>query len=209
MERDNVLEIYNTSMSDSRQIMTSILALLAQQETTIQTIINARNAVPPIQPFWQSRRARARRETTLPVLPTPAPVPAPVSTSTQPLPGIDSSLNVVEDLLFSQVTENDRYGMCPITYEEFDGESEITRIRYCGHYFSRQAITRWLTTNSSCPICRHNTRPNNIVPPPPPPPDTTLIDNMIGILSNELNSENSLAAFNSLVFHFDIAENLD
>ena len=198
MEHDDVLEIYNTSISESRQIMVSILALLAQQETTIQNIINARVAAPrvePIQPVWQSSRTRAMREPTTVVLPT---IPPPAA--------VDISLNAVEDLLFSQVPENDRYDSCPITYEEFDNESEITRIRYCGHYFSRHAITRWLTTNSQCPICRHNTRPE---PAPAHINRETLIDNMIGILSNELNTENNLSAFNSLVFHFDIAENID
>ena len=205
MEHENVLELYNNSLSESRQILAAIVALLAQQETTIQNIINARVAAPrvePIQPVWQSRRTRARQEPTPIVLPT---IPSPAA--------VDISLNAVEDLLFSQVPENDRYESCPITYEEFGSESEITRIRHCGHYFSRQAITRWLTTNSCCPICRHNTRPEiataHATAHATASNRETLIDNMIGILTSDLSSENNMSAFNSLVFHFDIAENID
>lgn len=43
---------------------------------------------------------------------------------------------------------------CPITHETFNVGDEIIKINRCGHYFKPQAITRWLSTNNICPVCR-------------------------------------------------------
>ena len=178
-----------------------MISILAQQETTVQSLVEANTRASrrernssrnvPIQPIWQSRFGRHAREATDNVLPP------------QPNPVIDASLNPIEDLLFADVPESDRYESCPITYEEFNNESEITRVRHCGHYFSRQAITRWLTTSNNCPICRHAIRPEaaTIVN------RETMIENMINILTRDLVADNRHPAFNSLIFHVDIADN--
>jgi hypothetical protein len=204
MNYNRALDNYITSIAESRQLLRSMISVLVQQETTIQTIIrsntvSSQHDLPiapsnvPIQPIWQSHFVRRTRETTDNVLPS------------RPNPIIDSSLNPTEDLMFANVPENDRYESCPITYEEFNNESEITRIRHCGHYFSRQAITRWLTTNNHCPICRHAIRPETTTNVN----RETMIDNMLDILTRDLLTDNRPGAVNSLIFHVDIADNAD
>ena len=51
-----------------------------------------------------------------------------------------------------------RYQSCPICHDTFTPETEILRIRHCGHYFSRNAILTWFDMNCHCPICRHDIR---------------------------------------------------
>jgi hypothetical protein len=208
MTDNRVLENYIVSVTESRRVITNAMSILSQQENLLQTIIRGntnsniptrinRSNVPvrpvrPIRPIWQTRYGSQQRETVDNVLPT------------HPTPTTDVSLNPTEDLLFANVPEDDRYESCPITYEEFNNESEITRIRHCGHYFSRQAITRWLTTSNNCPICRH-------VITPDPNTNTareTMIDNMINILTRDLETNNNRHSDNSLIFHIDLIDNI-
>jgi len=202
MSDNHVLENYIASVTESRRVITNAMSILSQQENLLQSIIrgNTNSNLPmrinrrnvPIRPIWQTRHGSQQRETVDNVLPT------------RPTPSNDASLNPTEDLLFVDVPEDDRYESCPITYEEFNNESEITRIRHCGHYFSRQAITRWLTTSNNCPICRHVIRPD----PPPNTARETMIDNMINILTRDLETNNNRHSENSLLFHIDLIDNI-
>jgi hypothetical protein len=202
MSDNHVLENYIASVTESRRVITNAMSILSQQENLLQSIIrgNTNSNLPmrinrrnvPIRPIWQTRHGSQQRETVDNVLPT------------RPTPSNDASLNPTEDLLFVDVPEDDRYESCPITYEEFNNESEITRIRHCGHYFSRQAITRWLTTSNNCPICRHVIRPD----PHPNTARETMIDNMINILTRDLETNNNRHSENSLLFHIDLIDNI-
>lgn len=67
-----------------------------------------------------------------------------------------------ENLLFSDLSNDiQRYQSCPVSHEPFTDNTEITRIRSCGHYFSRPAFRQWFDINVHCPICRQDIR-NNI-----------------------------------------------
>lgn len=50
---------------------------------------------------------------------------------------------------------------CPITLENFNPDSNVTRIRTCGHIFNQAALERWFRTSARCPMCRIDIR----VPP--------------------------------------------
>ena len=201
MDDIRVLDNYIATITESRQLLRSIVSILVHQETTMQSIIETNTRTSrrernssrssPIHTIWQSQFGRHSRETTDNILPP------------QSNPTFDSSLNPTEDLLFANVPENNRYESCPITYEDFNNESEITRIRHCGHYFSRQAITRWLITNNHCPICRHAIRSDTTTTDG----RETMIDNMISILTRDLAADNIRGPVNSLIFHIDIADN--
>ena len=66
-----------------------------------------------------------------------------------------SALNNVQ---YSAI-QNPQNNTCPITFETFAGESQVTQLNVCGHIFNREAIRNWLRTNSTCPLCRHDIRP--------------------------------------------------
>ena len=66
-----------------------------------------------------------------------------------------------ENLLFSELPNDiQRYQSCPVSHEPFTDNTEITRIRSCGHYFSRPAFRQWFDINVHCPICRQDIRDN-------------------------------------------------
>jgi hypothetical protein len=39
-----------------------------------------------------------------------------------------------------------------------NGNTQLRRIRHCGHVFHRVCIDTWLSSNVRCPICRHDVR---------------------------------------------------
>lgn len=45
---------------------------------------------------------------------------------------------------------------CPITWEEFTVNEEVTQIIPCGHIFKSAGLMRWFTLCTSCPVCRYN-----------------------------------------------------
>jgi hypothetical protein len=47
---------------------------------------------------------------------------------------------------------------CPITHENFSDNTEVALFNRCEHVFNRTAATRWLQSNSTCPVCRDNIR---------------------------------------------------
>ena len=64
-----------------------------------------------------------------------------------------------ENLLFSEIPVSiDRYQQCPISQDNFQPDTPITRIRRCGHYFERDSIATWFQTSCRCPICRADIR---------------------------------------------------
>jgi hypothetical protein len=64
-----------------------------------------------------------------------------------------------ENILFSDIPPSiDRYQQCPISHDNFQANTPITRIRRCGHYFERESIATWFQNNSRCPICRADIR---------------------------------------------------
>lgn len=64
-----------------------------------------------------------------------------------------------ENMLFSEIPACiDRYQQCPISQDNFQPNTPITRIIRCGHYFERDSIATWFQTSSICPICRADIR---------------------------------------------------
>jgi len=64
-----------------------------------------------------------------------------------------------ENIMFSEIPANiDRYQQCPISHENFQPNTPITRIRRCRHYFERDSIATWFQTSCRCPICRADIR---------------------------------------------------
>lgn len=47
--------------------------------------------------------------------------------------------------------------VCPITFNRFTDEKDITILPLCGHAFSAQGLSVWLKNHDSCPICRKHT----------------------------------------------------
>jgi len=61
----------------------------------------------------------------------------------------------VEIVSYSNIEPNTR---CPISLEEFNLVSNISRIRYCGHIFKTRHLNTWFRNNVRCPVCRYDIR---------------------------------------------------
>lgn len=216
MDQSNtIFTQYMASVATSRQIILTALTLLAQQETNIDRIMNniQRTNTEPVQ-IWQSftrpvNNTNIQREhlnNTFVELLTEAlinqtnrrrPVDGTLLTATQ-------IRNATETMLFSELPTNpniENYYSCPISYENFVDESEITRLRYCGHYFCRDSIMRWLAINTHCPMCRYdlrNDQTTNSLDSNTPIPNDNSLNNILGEMISNFDEQNE-----TFVFHID------
>ena len=71
----------------------------------------------------------------------------------------NNSLNEQQISQYTQTifyTEQLNEPRCPITQENFEEGEEICQIIHCGHYFKKNAIYRWFSRSTNCPVCRYN-----------------------------------------------------
>ena len=47
---------------------------------------------------------------------------------------------------------------CPISYEQFEFNTDVMQINHCRHIFSPTNLRRWFETGHQCPVCRHDIR---------------------------------------------------
>ena len=50
---------------------------------------------------------------------------------------------------------------CPICMDMFEDASYL---RHCGHEFCNSCISRWLSTNNTCPVCRDHADSGDLMP---------------------------------------------
>ncbi|PKU83348.1 RING-H2 finger protein ATL72-like [Dendrobium catenatum] len=59
---------------------------------------------------------------------------------------------------------NDQLTECPICLFEFTDGEKVRVLPSCNHSFHVQCIDMWLSSHSSCPICRHSLLDRSEVP---------------------------------------------
>ena len=59
--------------------------------------------------------------------------------------------------IFGDIT-NPPNETCPITQSDFNPESIVTQIHYCGHVFCRDELAQWFNLSVRCPVCRYDIR---------------------------------------------------
>lgn len=63
--------------------------------------------------------------------------------------------NATEMVRVSDLRENDETTLiCPILRSELADNTEVMRIRECGHYATTESMRRWLSEQGTCPVCR-------------------------------------------------------
>jgi hypothetical protein len=50
---------------------------------------------------------------------------------------------------------------CPIRLETFEPNSSVVQINRCGHIFYPAGLQHWFDTNTRCPVCRTELRPQS------------------------------------------------
>ena len=113
-------------------------------------------------------------------------------------PTIRQYLNAVENVCYGEI-EEPQNTTCPITLTNFNNYDSVTRIKFCGHIFLSNSLTRWFDNNVRCPMCRYDIRnyvggtsinENNIEPEP----EHYLQENNNNELNIEDNSSNNINA---------------
>ena len=85
---------------------------------------------------------------------------------------------------------------CPISLTSFDDDTDVMRIRYCGHLFVPNELRRWFEQNVRCPLCRYDIRSYN--------------NNYSGNLFSERDiSENDSGGNNQQLLTFEENNNVD
>jgi len=62
--------------------------------------------------------------------------------------------------IFSEI-ETQLNTECPIRLEAFEPNSSVVQINRCGHIFYPSGLQHWFDTNTRCPLCRTELRPES------------------------------------------------
>jgi hypothetical protein len=83
-------------------------------------------------------------------------------------PSLSQQANTYSDLMTSETTprifsdiEIPLNTECPIRLEPFEANSSVVQINRCGHIFYPSGLQHWFDTNSRCPVCRTELRPQS------------------------------------------------
>ena len=82
-------------------------------------------------------------------------------------PTADLMTSETSRYLFRDI-ENPLNTDCPIRLDPFEPNSEVVRINRCGHIFNRTELGNWFRTNTRCPLCRTELRPQQQQQPQQP-----------------------------------------
>ena len=174
----NIGNSYERHITETRTLLREMLNIINRQDRHLEWIDRVqyqnimqqqnRNTQNQLSQISQSRQRNLSRPTLADIL--SAAIMTEFSSTMNPVvvrPTANVISNATETIPFLDIS-SPQYNRCPISHEDFDNNSAVTRIRYCGHYFDPQAISHWLTTSVRCPVCRHDirtgieTQPNNV-----------------------------------------------
>ena len=175
MNNRNHESLYPQHIAETRALMREMLIIMSRQDQQMAWMDRAR--------FQNAMQEQRNRNQQVPLTPSPVARPRPRGLARQEsrptladiltaaiMTELGSSMSPVVVRPTSQVIANatetipfadipsPQYHVCPISHEDFNNNSAVTRIRYCGHYFDPQAIGHWLSTSVRCPVCRHDIR---------------------------------------------------
>ena len=91
--------------------------------------------------------------------------PAPTYTMTytfmdEPSPNTNLMTTETTPRIFSDI-ETPLNTECPIRLEPFEPNSSVVQINRCGHVFYQAGLQHWFDTNTRCPVCRTELRPQS------------------------------------------------
>lgn len=100
------------------------------------------------------------------------------TSTTPPMTFSEISENTCLQVYTKNITEmieegkTDEEVKCAICHLSIDDHQIIRKINHCQHFFHQQCIDTWLTSNSTCPLCRHSIIPQTTFQPPRQDPPT-------------------------------------
>ena len=154
---------YISSVTSSRAIVRSVMTLLERQDDMLRMMYLNRSASRQEAALLAQQNRQANQDNTIANIFAQAILNRIGNMEQMSRVVVRPSQMTVElateNILFSDIPSNiDRYQRCPISHDNFQASTPITRIRQCGHYFEREAIATWFQTSCICPICRADIR---------------------------------------------------
>jgi hypothetical protein len=143
------------------QVQEQIARLQDQLSRLIPISNEIRHSIHSI--YADVSREENRRQTVPPPLTEESPTYSMTYTfmDEPPLPQPNADLMTTETTarVFSEI-ETPLNTECPIRLEPFEPNSSVVQINRCGHIFYPSGLQHWFDTNSRCPVCRTELRPN-------------------------------------------------
>jgi hypothetical protein len=68
--------------------------------------------------------------------------------------------NAIEQIRYGDI-ESPISEHCPISYIEFENDTNVSRIKHCQHIFDVNSLSEWLTRHNTCPVCRYDLKTYN------------------------------------------------
>jgi hypothetical protein len=163
--RETPLSMYIANTRSSHRLMASMLQLINIQDARIFTMVSDNaNSTPvptpntndgtPIEQYIQELFSNSGID-----LEFRTPQEANTMQDVIVRPTREQIAATTSIVRFATISDDaNSYSRCPISQETFTGETQVTRINHCGHYFSSFAINRWFEMSCICPVCRHDIR---------------------------------------------------
>jgi hypothetical protein len=102
--------------------------------------------------------------------------------------------NATETICYEDI-ENPISERCPISYIEFENDTNVSRIKNCNHIFDPNSLTEWLTRQNTCPVCRYNLKSHSTT-------NDNLNSNVAGSISSYDVSGNRIYSRNGYTTHY-------
>lgn len=172
--RETPLSMYIANTRSSHRLMASMLQLINIQDARIFTMVSDNaNTTPvptpntndgtPIEQYIQELFSNSGID-----LEFRTPQEANIMQDVIVRPTREQIAATTSSVRFATISDDaNSYSRCPISQETFTGETQVTRINHCGHYFSSFAINRWFEMSCICPVCRHDIREGLLQPESP------------------------------------------
>ena len=135
-------------LRDEREVIRSLIGLMESRQRSMEIVQYQRGRL--------GGRSAASRGVSRAQVPLRVSRVNPRAHSNQGPTAAQQVENATETMTFSEArgNEEDVDMVCPITRGTYEQNTEVLRIRGCGHFATAGPMRRWLTERGTCPVCR-------------------------------------------------------
>ena len=155
-EDSRILREYTSYVRANQRLHTQLLESIISNEQHMFSLLNQSNSVSPS--FGTNAFASPVPDQPFTTEDTWSLFSTPPLMQRRPLTLTEIDLSTEYRTYGSIPSEQQRYPTCPITMNSFEDNTIVMQIRECGHYFSPHSLRTHLSTQDTCPYCRHNIR---------------------------------------------------
>lgn len=155
-EDSRILREYTNYVRANQRLHTQLLESIISNEQHMFSLLNQSNSVSPS--FGTNAFASPMPDQPFTTEETWSLFSTPPLMQRRPLTLTEIDLSTEYRTYGSIPSEQQRYPTCPITMNSFEDNTIVMQIRECGHYFTPHSLRTHLSTQDTCPYCRHNIR---------------------------------------------------